>query len=111
DLRMAAGILRGRKVKPGVRLVITPASFFAYRLAEKEGLLDIFKDAGANVTSSECGLCVRQSLSAGEVCVSSGNRNYRGRMGPKESSVFLSNAATVAASAVAGEIADPREFV
>ncbi len=78
---------------------------------KKEGLLDIFKEAGANVTSSECGLCVRQSLSAGEVCVSSGNRNYRGRMGPKESSVFLSNAATVAASAVAGEIADPREFV
>lgn len=111
DLRMAAEILRGRKVKAGVRLVITPASFFAYRLAEKEGLLEIFKDAGANVTSSECGLCVRQSLSAGEVCVSSGNRNYRGRMGPKESSVFLSNAATVAASAVAGEIADPREFV
>jgi len=111
DLRMAAGILRGRKVKAGVRLVITPASFFAYRLAEKEGLLEIFQNAGANVTSSECGLCVRQSLSAGEVCVSSGNRNYRGRMGPKESSVFLSNAATVAASAVAGEIADPREFV
>ncbi len=111
DLRMAARILRGRKVKPGVRLVITPASFLAYRLAQNEGLLDVFKDAGANVTSSECGLCVRPSLSAGEVCVSSGNRNYRGRMGPKESSVFLSNAATVAASAVAGEIADPREFV
>src|SRR5713226_3092186 len=100
DLRMAAEILRGRKVKAGVRLIITPASFLAYRLAEKEGLLEIFKQADAVVTSSECGLCVRPSLAAGEVCVSAGNRNYRGRMGPKESSVFLRNAATVAASAV-----------
>src|SRR5213594_623174 len=111
DLRMAAAILRGRKVKSGVRLIITPASFIAYRLAEREGLLDIFKQADAVVTSSECGLCVRPSLSAGEVFISSGNRNYRGRMGPKESSVFLSNAATVAASAVAGQIADPRDYL
>jgi 3-isopropylmalate/(R)-2-methylmalate dehydratase large subunit len=111
DLRMAAEILRGRKVKSGVRLIITPASFMAYRLAEAEGLLDIFKQADAVVTSSECGLCVRPSLSAGEVCISAGNRNYRGRMGPKESSVFLSNAATVAASAVAGQIADPRDYL
>ena len=111
DLRMAAAILRGRKVKSGVRLIITPASFIAYRLAEREGLLDIFKQADAVVTSSECGLCVRPSVSAGEVCISAGNRNYRGRMGPKESSVFLSNAATVAASAVAGQIADPRDYL
>ncbi len=111
DLRMAAEILRGRKVKAGVRLIITPASFLAYRLAEKEGLLEIFKQADAVVTSSECGLCVRPSLAAGEVCVSAGNRNYRGRMGPKESSVFLSNAATVAASAVAGQISDPRDYL
>jgi 3-isopropylmalate/(R)-2-methylmalate dehydratase large subunit len=111
DLRMAAEILRGRKVKSGVRLIITPASFMAYRLAEAEGLLDIFKQADAVVTSSECGLCVRPSLSAGEVCISAGNRNYRGRMGPKESSVFLSNAATVAASAVAGQITDPRDYL
>ena len=110
DLRMAAEILRGRKVRPGVRLIITPASFEAHRLAEKEGLLEIFRQANATVTSSECGLCVRPSLAAGEVCISSGNRNYRGRMGPKESSVFLSNAATVAASAVTGEITDPREL-
>ncbi|MEK6602494.1 MAG: aconitase/3-isopropylmalate dehydratase large subunit family protein, partial [Candidatus Binatota bacterium] len=111
DLRMAAEILRGRKVQPGVRLIITPASFMAYGLAEKEGLMEIFRQANATVTSSECGLCVRPSLAAGEVCISSGNRNYRGRMGPKESSVFLSNAATVAASAVTGEITDPREFL
>ena len=111
DLRMAAEILRGRKIQPGVRLIITPASFLAYRLAEKEGLMEIFRQANAAVTSSECGLCVRPSLAAGEVCISSGNRNYRGRMGPKESSVFLSNAATVAASAVTGEITDPREFL
>ncbi len=111
DLRMAADILRGRKVQPGIRLIITPASFEAHRLAEKEGLLEIFRQADATVTSSECGLCVRPSLAAGEVCISSGNRNYRGRMGPKESSVFLSNAATVAASAVTGEITDPRELL
>ncbi len=111
DLRMAAAVLTGRKVRPAVRLIITPASFRAYRLAEQEGLLKVFREAGATVTSSECGLCVRPSLAAGEVCISSGNRNYRGRMGPKESSVYLSNAATVAASAVAGEIADPREFL
>lgn len=111
DLRMAADILRGRKIHPGVRLIITPASFEAYRLGEEEGLLEIFRQANATVTSSECGLCVRPSLAAGEVCISSGNRNYRGRMGPKESSVFLSNAATVAASSVAGEITDPRELL
>ena len=108
---MAAEILRGRKVQSGVRLIITPASFMAYGLAEKEGLMEIFRQANATVTSSECGLCVRPSLAAGEVCISSGNRNYRGRMGPKESSVFLSNAATVAASAVTGEITDPRDLI
>jgi 3-isopropylmalate/(R)-2-methylmalate dehydratase large subunit len=111
DLRVAAKILKGRHVHAGVRMVVTPASYGAYFQARNEGLLEILQKAKALVTASECGICTRPSLAAGEVCVSSGNRNFPGRMGDRKAQIFLGSPATVAASAVAGEIADPREFL
>jgi 3-isopropylmalate/(R)-2-methylmalate dehydratase large subunit len=111
DLRVAAKILKGKKVHAGVRMVVTPASFGAYFQARDEGLLDVLQKAKALVTTSECGICVRPSLAGGEVCISSGNRNFAGRMGDREARIFLGSPATVAASAVAGEVVDPREFL
>jgi len=111
DLRVAAKILKGRKVRAGVRMIVTPASFAAYFQARDEGLLEILQKAKALVTSSDCGICTRPSLAAGEVGVSSGNRNFPGRMGDREAQIFLASPATAAASAVAGEIVDPREFL
>jgi len=111
DLRVAAKILKGRQVRAGVRMVITPASYGAYFQARDEGLLEIFQKAKAMVTVPECGLCVRPSLAAGEVCLSSGNRNFSGRMGDREAKIYLGSPASVAAGAVAGEIVDPREFL
>ena len=111
DLRVAAKILKGRKVRAGVRMIVTPASYAAYFQARDEGLLEILQKAKALVTSSDCGICTRPSLAAGEVGVSSGNRNFPGRMGDREAQIFLASPATAAASAVAGEIVDPREFL
>ncbi|HXG50007.1 MAG TPA: aconitase/3-isopropylmalate dehydratase large subunit family protein [candidate division Zixibacteria bacterium] len=111
DLREAAKILKGRTVRPGVRMIVTPGSYGAYFQAREEGLLQIFEKAKVLITASECGICSRPSLAAGEVCVSSGNRNFPGRMGDRGARIFLASAATVAASAVAGEIVDPREFL
>jgi len=111
DLRVAAKILKGRKVRAGVRMIVTPASYAAYFRARDEGLLEILQKAKTLVTSSDCGICTRPSLAAGEVGVSSGNRNFPGRMGDREAQIFLGSPATVAASAVAGEIVDPREFL
>lgn len=111
DLRVAAGILKGKTVHPGVRMIVTPASYGAYFQAREEGLLQIFEKAKALVTASECGICTRPSLAGGEVCISSGNRNFPGRMGQRDARIFLGSPATVAASAVAGAIVDPREFL
>ncbi len=111
DLRVVARILKGRQVRAGVRMIVTPASFGAYFQAREEGLLEILQRAKAMVTTSECGLCVRPSLAADEVCVSSGNRNFTGRMGDRDSKIYLGSPASVAAAAIAGEITDPREFL
>jgi len=111
DLRVAAAILKGKMVHPGVRMVITPASYGAYFQAREEGLLQIFEKSKALLTGSECGICTRPSLASGEVCISSGNRNFPGRMGHRDAQIFLGSPATVAASAIAGEIVDPREFL
>jgi 3-isopropylmalate/(R)-2-methylmalate dehydratase large subunit len=111
DLRVAANILKGKTVHPGVRMIVTPASYGAYFQAREEGLLQIFEKSKALLTASECGICTRPSLATGEVCISSGNRNFSGRMGHREAQIFLGSPATVAASAVAGEIVDPREFL
>jgi 3-isopropylmalate/(R)-2-methylmalate dehydratase large subunit len=110
DLRLAAQVLKGKRVKDGVRALVIPASQEVYRQALSEGLLEIFTDAGAIVCGSACGPCLGGHiglLAAGEACVSTSNRNFIGRMGSTQASVYLASPATVAASAVTGKITDP----
>ncbi len=114
DLSSAARILRGRRRAPGTRLIVTPASQATVRAAAAEGLLEVFWEAGAVVTNPGCGACVgihEGILADGEVCLSTANRNFHGRMGNPEASIYLGSPATAAASAVAGEIIDPRELL
>ena len=113
DLRVAAEIMKGNMVKDGVRTLVIPASQEVYRQALKEGLIEIFTDAGALVCGSTCGPCLGGHiglLAPGETCVSTSNRNFIGRMGSKEANVYLASPATVAASAITGKITDPREL-
>jgi 3-isopropylmalate/(R)-2-methylmalate dehydratase large subunit len=112
DLRIAAKILRGRKVNSSVRMIVVPATKEVFDLAVKEGLVKIFSDAGAFVSGPTCGACLGGHmgvLAPGERCVSSTNRNFVGRMGAKDSEVYLASPAVVAASAVKGRIVDPSE--
>ncbi|CAN5461930.1 homoaconitase large subunit [soil metagenome] len=114
DLSLAADIVRGRTVAPGVRFIVVPASREVYQRALKAGVLETLTDAGALVFPPGCGPCMGEHsgvLGAGEVCVSSGNRNMKGRMGSGESFVYLGSPQTVAASALAGVLTDPREAV
>lgn len=114
DLRVAAAILKGRKVKEGVRLLVVPASKEVFDQASAEGLFKIFSDAGAFISGPTCGACLggyMGVLAPGEKCVSTTNRNFVGRMGHKDSEVYLASPAVVAASAVAGRIVDPSEVV
>jgi len=114
DLIEVAKILKGRKVKEGVRLIITPASRKVYMDALKLGVLETLLEAGAIITNSTCGACVGTHLGVlgeGEVAISSSNRNFVGRMGHPSSKVYLASPATVAASAIKGVITDPREFL
>jgi len=113
DLRLAASILKGRKVKKGVRLLVIPASRTVYMQALREGLLEAFVEAGALVCNPTCGPCLGGHLgilASGEVCISSSNRNFIGRMGSAKAYVYLASPATVAASAIMGKISDPREL-
>ncbi len=113
DLAIAARILKGRKIHSDVRLVVTPASKETYMQAMKAGYIEIFMKAGGIFTNSTCGACVGGHLGvlgAGEVCISSTNRNFRGRMGHPDSEIYLGSPATVAASALRGEITDPRRI-
>lgn len=113
DLRIAADIVRGKKIAPGVRFQITPASQAVYLQAVKEGLVETFIEAGGYVTNSNCGPCLGAHMGVpakGEKVISTANRNFKGRMGNNESFVYLASPATVAASALKGEIADFREL-
>jgi 3-isopropylmalate/(R)-2-methylmalate dehydratase large subunit len=113
DLRAAAELLRGRHRAPHARLIVTPASRGVYRAAAAEGLLDAFVRAGALVTNPGCGACVgvhQGILADGEVCVSTANRNFEGRMGNPQAFIYLASPYTAAAAAVAGEIVDPRDL-
>jgi 3-isopropylmalate/(R)-2-methylmalate dehydratase large subunit len=113
DLRLAADILKGRKVKDGVRTLVIPASKETYTQALKEGLIEIFTDADALVCGSTCGPCLGGHiglLAPGETCVSTSNRNFIGRMGSTEAKVYLASPASVAASAITGRITDPQEL-
>jgi 3-isopropylmalate/(R)-2-methylmalate dehydratase large subunit len=112
DLQAAASVLRGRRVSPGVRCIVIPGSQRVYLDALREGLLEIFVEAGAAVSTPTCGPCLGGHmgvLAAGERAVSTTNRNFRGRMGHPESEVYLAGPAVAAASAIAGRIAHPDE--
>lgn len=113
DLRIAASILKGKKVARKTRLIITPATQKIALQAQKEGLIDIFIEAGAVVSNPTCGACLggyMGILGAGERCISTTNRNFVGRMGDRSSEVYLANSAVAAASAIAGKITDPRDL-
>jgi 3-isopropylmalate/(R)-2-methylmalate dehydratase large subunit len=114
DLRQAAAIFRGRSVHPRTRAVIVPATQAIYRQALQEGLLDTFVAAGAMVSTPTCGACFGGGMGvpgAGETAVTTTNRNFRGRMGSPDASVYLANAYVAAAAAVAGELIDPGELI
>ncbi len=113
DLLEAAKIMKGRKVHQNVNLIVIPASRLVYNWAMSEGILKIFADAGANIESSNCGPCFGKHmgvLSPGDRCVSTSNRNYKGRMGSPEAFIYLASPATAAATAIEGKIADPRRY-
>jgi len=113
DLRCAAEILKGRKVKKGVRCIVIPATQQIYLQAMREGLLEIFIEAGAVVSTPTCGPCLggyMGILAEGERCISTTNRNFVGRMGHVKSEVYLASPAVAAASAVTGKISAPAEL-
>ncbi len=114
DLRIAANILKGRKVARGLRVIIIPSTSTTWKLALDEGLFDIFYDAGCVISTPTCGACLGGHmgvLAAGEVCVSTTNRNFTGRMGDPSSKVYLASPATAAATAINGIITDPRDYL
>ena len=112
DLRMAAEVLKGRKVHPYVRLIVIPATQSIYLQALREGLVEVFIEAGGVVSTPTCGPCLGGHmgvLAEGERCISTTNRNFRTRMGHEDSEVYLSGPAVAAASAVLGRIGGPEE--
>ncbi|MBA7605142.1 2,3-dimethylmalate dehydratase large subunit [subsurface metagenome] len=113
DLEVAAKILNGEEIHRDVRLIVTPASKRIWLEASKSGIFEILINAGAIITNPSCGACFGGQggiLAPGETCMSSSNRNFQGRMGSINSKVYLGSPATVAASALKGEITDPRDF-
>ena len=111
ELRVGAAVLKGKKVADSVRFLVVPASLDVYRQALKEGLIDIFMEAGAIVMNPNCSVCwgsCQGVIGENEVLISTGTRNFKGRAGHQSSKVYLGSAATVAASAIAGEIAVAR---
>jgi 3-isopropylmalate/(R)-2-methylmalate dehydratase large subunit len=113
DLLMAAKILKGRKVHHDVNLIVIPASRKVFNWAMSNGLLNIFAEAGANIESSNCGPCFGKHmgvLAPGDRCLSTSNRNYKGRMGSPEAFIYLGSPALAAATAIEGRIADPRKY-
>ena len=113
DLRTAAEILKGRHVKKGMRCIVIPATQAIYMQAMEEGLLKIFVEAGAVVSTPTCGPCLggyMGILAEGERCVSTTNRNFVGRMGHVNSEIYLASPAVAAASAVTGKISCPCEL-
>jgi 3-isopropylmalate/(R)-2-methylmalate dehydratase large subunit len=114
DLIIAAKIMKGRKVSPNTNLLVIPASRRVYNWAMDNGLLKIFADSGANIESSNCGPCFGKHmgiLAPGDRCLSTSNRNYKGRMGSPEAFIYLGSPAVAAATAIEGRIADPRKYL
>jgi homoaconitase/3-isopropylmalate dehydratase large subunit len=113
DLRIAAEILKGRKVHKKTRLLIIPATQEIYKAAIQEGILETFIDAEGIICNPNCGPCFGAHmgmLAAGENCISASNRNFKGRMGSELAGIYLASPAVVAASAINGVITDPREI-
>lgn len=113
DLRISASILKGRKVNPNVRMIVIPATQQIYLKALNEGLIEIFVQAGAVVSTPTCGPCLGGHmgvLASGERAIATTNRNFRGRMGDLNSEVYLANPAIVSASAILGRIGSPEEL-
>lgn len=114
ELRVAAEILKEKKIAPYVKLLISPASKEVYLQALEEGLIDVFVESGAMVLNSNCSVCwggCQGVIGEGETLISTGTRNFKGRAGHSESKVYLASAGTVAISAITGKITDPRENV
>jgi 3-isopropylmalate/(R)-2-methylmalate dehydratase large subunit len=114
DIREGAALMKGAKVAKGVRFIVSPASTKVYDQCLKEGLIQTFTDAGAVFTNSSCSACFGGNmgiLAPDEACASSSNRNFPGRMGAKEARIYLMSPAAVVATAIRGEITDPREFL
>jgi homoaconitate hydratase family protein len=114
DLAIAAKILKGKKIHPRVRALILPASREVYLEALKKGLIEIFVEARCVIVNPGCGPCLGAHegiLAPGEVVVSTSNRNFKGRMGGRDSEIYLASPATVAASALEGKITDPRKYL
>jgi 3-isopropylmalate/(R)-2-methylmalate dehydratase large subunit len=114
DLRIAASIMRGRKVAPYVRCIVIPATHEVFSRAMKEGLVEVFSDAGCAISESTCGPCLGGHsgvLGPEEVCVSTSNRNFPGRMGHPKAKVYLASPAVAAATAVIGRLARPEDVV
>jgi 3-isopropylmalate/(R)-2-methylmalate dehydratase large subunit len=113
DFAVAAEMVKGRTVAPGVRFIVTPGSQAILKEAIKAGYVETLMDAGAVVTSSTCGACFGGHmglLADGEVCITASTRNFKGRMGSPNADIFMGSPATVAASAVQGVITDPRDL-
>ena len=111
DLREGAAAMKGHKVAPGVRFIVSPASTKIYEQCLHEGIIDVFTEAGAVFTNSSCSACFGGNmgiLAPEEACASSSNRNFPGRMGAKEARIYLMSPTAVVASAIRGEVADPR---
>jgi len=114
DLRIAAEMLSGRRVADGVRLIVTPGSQAIYLEALRAGYIETLTEAGGLVTNATCGACAGGHLgvlAAGEVCITSSTRNFRGRMGSPDALIYMASTATVAASAIEGVIADPMPYL
>jgi len=113
DLRIAAKLVKGKKINPNVRLLVIPASKDIYQAAMKDGTLEALLEAGGTILNPGCGPCFGSHmgvLAPGERCISSTNRNFKGRMGSDQAEVYLASPATVIASAMRGYIADPRDL-
>jgi 3-isopropylmalate/(R)-2-methylmalate dehydratase large subunit len=114
DLKAAAAILRGRRLAPGVELMVAPSSRADQERAARDGIMQVFEEAGARVLANACGICAgygADRLGEDVTCISSTARNFKGRMGAASSKVWLGSPLTVAASAIEGRIADPRHHM
>jgi len=114
DIEIVANMLRGRKVHPFTRVIVTPASQRIYKKAMKKGLIEVLLDAGCTVTGTGCGACIGRHggiLAPGERALTTMNRNFIGRMGSPYAEIYLASPATAAATALTGRITDPREYL